>query len=698
MLKRLPDRQNFNQQNSNQQNSNQQKSNQQNSNQQKSNQQNSNQQKSNQQNFIQQNSNHSNSNQQLSKYYKQRGAAYIRVSTEDQIEFSPDSQLKKIREYAAGKNILLSEDYIFLDEGVSGRYAKKRPAFMKMIGLAKQKPRPFDVILVWKFSRFARSRQDSILYKSMLRKECGIDVISITEQLSEDPTSILVEALLEAMDEYYSINLAQEVKRGMNEKFSRGGVVSVPPFGYRMEEGHFVIDEEKGAIVSRIYEDYLLGMSIRQIATNLNAMGIRTNRGNLFENRTVEYILSNPTYVGKLRRRDDLDGRKKTSSGEWDSRKKSCIGVKSDNGEDSIQKQYNYCDRYYNNPNIRIVEGEHEAIVSEEVFEAVQQRIAENKRASPGYIQRDKCIQQNRYNLHAQDGHFYHTIVERTKAKYMLQGLVQCSNCGAVLTRTERGKALQCNRYMKGKCTVSHYIRLETLNQMVLAKVVRDWGKIVVEIAIPDALKSKNEVKWKGERDVDEKSKQEMKAVLIKQDWIQHRVDLEYKKLERLKEAYMEGIDTLEEYRKSKKEIENWIQALKNERERQLEMEENGEKMWRNMGIENIDNKEVDEGSENENKKSIDKNEYDSCVKKWKSKSAYTLSAVIDSLQVLRDSKIQRCENDKTDKDNKNDKYDKIDKAFENNGEVSLHLLLSSILDKIIFNRKKGTVELFYKI
>ena len=112
----------------------------------------------------------------------QTAAAYIRVSTEEQTEYSPDSQRKKIQEYADAHHIHLLEPYIFLDEGISGRNARKRPGFMKMIALAKQKPRPFDIILVWKFSRFARSRQDSILYKSMLRKECGIDVVSITEQ------------------------------------------------------------------------------------------------------------------------------------------------------------------------------------------------------------------------------------------------------------------------------------------------------------------------------------------------------------------------------------------------------------------------------------------------------------------------------------------------------------------------------------
>ena len=143
-------------------------------------------------------------------------AAYIRVSTEDQMEFSPDSQLRSIQAYALNHHIELLPAHIYLDEGISGRNTSKRPSFLQMIADAKRKPHPFDLILLWKFSRFARNRQDSIFYKSMLRRECGIDVISITEPLSPDPTSILIEALLEAMDEYYSVNLAQEVRRGMD--------------------------------------------------------------------------------------------------------------------------------------------------------------------------------------------------------------------------------------------------------------------------------------------------------------------------------------------------------------------------------------------------------------------------------------------------------------------------------------------------
>ena len=71
----------------------------------------------------------------------QTAAAYIRVSTDDQLEFSPDAQKRAIREYAKRNNMLLDDKYIFIDEGISGRKAEKRPAFMEMISTAKIKSR-----------------------------------------------------------------------------------------------------------------------------------------------------------------------------------------------------------------------------------------------------------------------------------------------------------------------------------------------------------------------------------------------------------------------------------------------------------------------------------------------------------------------------------------------------------------------------
>lgn len=364
-------------------------------------------------------------------------AAYIRVSTDEQIEFSPDSQLKAIRQYAGAHDMYLSETFIFVDEGISGRKAEKRPAFQRMIGTAKCKPKPFDVILLWKFSRFARNREDSIVYKSMLRKQCGIDVISISEQLSEDKTSILIEALIEAMDEYYSLNLAEEVRRGMNEKFSRGGVVSHPPLGYRMQDGVFVPDETNAGIVQMIFADYLAGMGVRQIACKLNAMGIRTAQGNPFENRTVEYILTNPVYIGKLRR--------------------------SQNGRDVR-------DRFHENPeNTMLADGSHTPLISPEIFQAAQEK-----------RQRVKQL--------------YRRCARQEPVSYMLKGLVRCDACGATLVMTASGKYLQCHNYSRGACRVSHGISLAALNQLLTAQLCSDLedADISLQIARPAPQSTQN--------------------------------------------------------------------------------------------------------------------------------------------------------------------------------------------------------------
>lgn len=83
-------------------------------------------------------------------------AAYVRVSTEEQTELSPDSQVKLIREYAKKNGYIVPKEFIFHDDGISGRSTAKRQGFNQMIGTAKLKPKPFDAILLWKFSRFAR--------------------------------------------------------------------------------------------------------------------------------------------------------------------------------------------------------------------------------------------------------------------------------------------------------------------------------------------------------------------------------------------------------------------------------------------------------------------------------------------------------------------------------------------------------------
>lgn len=368
-------------------------------------------------------------------------AAYIRVSTDDQVEYSPDSQRKAILDYAKRNEYIVPEEFIYTDEGISGR-STKRPAFQQMIGTAKQKPHPFDAILVWKFSRFARNREDSIVYKSMLRKQCGIEVVSISEQLGEDKTSILIEALLEAMDEYYSINLAEEVVRGMSEKARRGGAMGSAAYGYMIKDGVLVPDPERAPIVIEMFEEYASTGSTRGIARRLNDSGIRTKSGGNWDNRAVEYVLRNTTYTGTMH---------------W-----TPGGTRMQNYSDKITE------------NTIFAENSHEAIISDDLFETVQKRIEVNKKK------------------YAKNAHRDHGIM------FALKGLVRCSNCGATMNMSVAYKGLQCHKYTRGRCNESHFIKLNKLTELVIEKIKSDFenGTFDTIIQKSETKANTDKVEW----------------------------------------------------------------------------------------------------------------------------------------------------------------------------------------------------------
>lgn len=344
----------------------------------------------------------------------QFGAAYIRVSTDDQVELSPESQLEEIRKYAQREGVLLLEDQIYIDAGISGKKAERRPEFMRMIATAKSPECPFSVILLWKYSRFARNQEESVFYKSILRSKCGINVVSVTEPLIAGPFGSLIERIIEWMDEFYSIRLSQEVKRSMKVNAERGKLQATPSFGYRVENGILIPNEEEAIYVRRIFDSFLAGKGIYVIARELNAMGVRTHRGNPFENRTIEYILRNPVYIGKLR---------------WNPAGRTR--------------------RDFFNENIIVADSDHEPLVSIETWDAAQRQL-DTVKAQWGY---KACPS---YEL-----------------KSWISGIVRCSACGATLIFA-KPHYFKCNNYARGRCTHSQHVRADVLEEAIIARLTKD--------------------------------------------------------------------------------------------------------------------------------------------------------------------------------------------------------------------------------
>lgn len=413
---------------------------------------------------------------------------YVRVSTGKQDELSPDSQAKLLKDYAKSNGYVVSK--IFYEVGISGRKADKRPEFQKMIGLAKASDHPADAILVWKYSRFARNQEESIVYKSLLKKKHNVDVISVSEPLVDGPFGSLIERIIEWMDEYYSVRLSGEVTRGMKEKAERGGYQARPPLGYKIvthKEPPVIVPEE-AEIVKLIFEKYANeNLGIFEIARLLNMHNFKTSHGKEFERRSIEYILQNPTYCGMIR---------------WN---------RTINESNEIRPESEWI----------VTDGEHPAIISKELFDKAQERYKREYRPRG-----------------ARPVSTY---------KHWLSGVVKCPACGRTMTantirnNTRVYSHFRCYGYTKGKCMANNSISSIKLEPAVLEsiKTVLNNGKITY-------------------RKIEAKTDDTVDLKTILEDQIK-KIDV---KLQRIKEAYMNGIDTMEEYKENKQAVQEEKQHL----------------------------------------------------------------------------------------------------------------------------------------
>ena len=212
---------------------------------------------------------------------------YARYSSDTQTEQSIEGQLRVCNEYAKNNDILILRTYI--DRAMTGTN-DNRPDFRQMIEDSKK--HDFSIVLVYKFDRFSRNKYETTKHKKTL-KDNGVKVVSATEYIPDSPEAIILESMIEGYAEYYSAELSQKVKRGMNETRQKGNFTGgTIIYGYKVENHKVVIDEEKAEVVRFIYDQYAQGVYVKDIIKTLTERGI-FNRGKKFARNTVYNMLKN---------------------------------------------------------------------------------------------------------------------------------------------------------------------------------------------------------------------------------------------------------------------------------------------------------------------------------------------------------------------------------------------------------------------
>ena len=235
---------------------------------------------------------------------KTRYAVYLRVSSDRQdVENSLTAQDAAADRYIEADNGKRTRTY--KDESRSGKIAD-RPGFQEMIQDAASPARPFDVILVWKFNRFARNRAISVKFKELLADH-GVKVVSINENTGDSPAGRMVEGIIETVDEYHSANMGEDIKRGMRNSVERGFyLASSAPTGYKIvhvrdggkHRPKLALDPPWDQLPRRIFQLGLRDYGLKAIKQALIEEGFRTKSGAIPSQTRIYRLIKNPHYTG----------------------------------------------------------------------------------------------------------------------------------------------------------------------------------------------------------------------------------------------------------------------------------------------------------------------------------------------------------------------------------------------------------------
>ena len=226
---------------------------------------------------------------------------YMRYSSDRQSEQSIEGQLRELISYCIRQEYRIAAVYV--DRAISAHTSMaKRAAFQQM--LADSKRAVWNTVLVWKLDRFARNRQDSAAARAVLMKN-GCMVESATENISNSPEGRLLESVLEGINEYYSEDLKQKIRRGNRESALKGNALGGSvPLGYKIENKKWALDPLTAPLVAEAFNRYANGETVAAICDDFNARGYRTAKGARFNKSSFKNIFRNEKYIGVYKYKD----------------------------------------------------------------------------------------------------------------------------------------------------------------------------------------------------------------------------------------------------------------------------------------------------------------------------------------------------------------------------------------------------------
>lgn len=339
-----------------------------------------------------------------------RAVAYCRFSSSNQREESIEAQIRAITEYCKIKKLTLIK--IYKDEAISGTSVKNRENFMEMVVDSKNKN--FEYVVVHKYDRFARNRYDHAIYEKKLNDN-NVKLLSVLEEMTDSPENVILKSVLTGMNEYYSLNLSREVKKGQKENalksIHNGGIV---PLGYTLDENRrYVINEEEAKIVKLIFNLALNGVGYANIAATLNEKGYKNKLGRNFKKTSIRDMLLNQKYIGTY-----------------------FFGLRYPNG------------KLKENP--IIIQNSHEPIIAEDVFYKVQERFKNSKKKPR----------------------------KRGKNDYVLTGYCTCGLCGGTYSGGYRTKNRHGTVYYGYECRCrkakQNNCKNKSINKDLLENIIFD--------------------------------------------------------------------------------------------------------------------------------------------------------------------------------------------------------------------------------